>query len=524
MKIVNFTDDDLFYRYDKGWAVRAKSLAYTSHQPRASDRYAHWFVQAVGDATVPSTQDIGVADYETRTEASLTAELKRGGTYLRANLVSGETPAVGWELGVRELDGGPFQGLGRVAWLVVLGSTLHVRFDVPADYTFPVGARVYFYAPAAVASDNLFIPRRMPVRIAYDYPQGLAGPRPAAVAVQRRDTRRGKSSYFFPAQVAEVAEGEAVVLDGGYYAFVACHPLEDVEVDVDGELYTHHYNAAAAPFSVIVEGAPAGGYLLREDLTTRNEPQAADLYSSCGKSTLCRAGVPVKVNDGRPLSTRGEIFLCRRAADTYVGWNDFGFDERSRTYFPQCKLGTFAGGVVHKVFVDRWGESWCRTPGYELEGGVTRYGNALYGGRRGLARNWVRTGLQIIWAAPPQEFAPDDYDGGRAAAFMVPGDRRELFAAGDIIRLAPTAAAEPLPKEYVIAEVGAGARLIAGDSPYALDDSWRGVTAVFTWVVMLDVGREYKTYAAQVRAEVLGKYIAVAKGEETRHEVWRFDL
>jgi len=79
MKTVTFGDDALFYRYDRGWQVASRGLRYSSHQPADSDGVALWFVQAVGDPTVPSTQEIGVADYAERTTGRLALALRQGG-------------------------------------------------------------------------------------------------------------------------------------------------------------------------------------------------------------------------------------------------------------------------------------------------------------------------------------------------------------------------------------------------------------------------------------------------------------
>jgi len=520
MRIVNFDDGDLFYRYDKGFAVESKGLRFSSHQPRTSDRYAHWFVQSVGMPAVPSTQEIGVPDYEARDEGVLAYPLARGGD--RLALTSWTiAPGVGWELGVRETGRGYCQGLGKVTTVVFQGGVIWITFTTASDYDFAAGSRAYFYQPTMVASGNLFIPHRMPVRVEYDYSQGF---RTAAVAVHRRNTPTGAPSFFFGTQIAEIGEGEAVTLDAGYYAFVACHSLEDVALEIEGTRYTHHYNEPAAAFAVRLEGVRGDGYLLRRGLTVRQAPQDTARYTAAGPATLFRDGVRVAVNDGRPLETRADIFLATEGPAVHVAWNDHGFDGTSRAYFPQCKVAALEGTRARKLFVDRSGPRRLGTPAYEIEGGVAVFRNALYGGRRTLGRNWVRTGLRIVWAAPPQDNLPLDYDGGRAGVVMVPGDRTDLIKAGDILRLGISAGGEPLPKEYVVAETNAGGRVVSSHDPYALDDTWRGVTAVFTWAVVLEAGRGDKTLAGQIREEFLGKYISVSRGIETKHEVWRLLL
>jgi len=524
MKTVTFGDDALFYRYDRGWQVASRGLRYSSHQPADSDGVALWFVQAVGDPTVPSTQEIGVADYAERTAGRLALALRQGGREFSALDLAGASPGAGWEVSARDLASGHFQGLGRVTAVWQKEAETWYRVDGVAAYDFPVGAYVYFYAPAVVAADNLYIPRRMRVRVEYDREHGWAGPRPAPVAVHRRTARRGKTSFYFAEQVAEVGEGEAATLDAGYYAFAACHPLQDISVVVNGDEYTHHYNEAPAPFAVVVEGADAHGQLLTAGLTVRNEPQPAGRDAAPGPSRLFRDGAPVKADDGREVATPGDIYLARAGGDVYVAWNDAAFDGAHRAWFGQCKLGRLQGSEVRKLFVDRWGPTWHEKPAFELAGGVARFGAALYGGRRRLERRWVRTGPQTVWAAPPQGDVPEGYDGGRAAVFMVAGDRTDLLQAGDVVRLGREAAGAPAPREYVLAEVDAGVRHINEDSPYALDDSWRGITAVFTWGALLEVDRTGLAYDDQVRLEVLGKYVSVAKGMTSRHELWRFRL
>ncbi len=524
MKAVRFHDADLFYRYDKGYAVASTSLRYFSYQPRESDRYARWFVQAVGDATVPSTQEIGIADYADRTEGVTTRATPRAARTFAAYIVEGKPPQLGWEAAARDLSSGHYQNLGRVLDIGAGDGETFFVVEYVATYDFPAGTYLYFYAPQILATDNLFLPRRAAVRVQYDYPQGTGGPPAAPVAVQRRDARRGKSSEYFCSRVAEIGEGEAVTLDAGYYAFIACPELRDIEVEIYDEVYVHHYNEPPAPFEVIVGPDESPGYLLTAGLACRNGPQDAARRAAPGETTLCKDGSPMKTSEGRVVATRGEVYLGRAGVNVHVGWNDHGFDAATRTWFGQCKLGRFDGAVVHKLFVDRRGPVWFGKPSYELAGGLARWGNVLYGGRRRLDRNWLKTRLRVVWAAPPQGNLPEGYDGGRAAVLLVPGDRTELLRPGDVIRLGHTADGAPAPKEYVIAEAGADVRYLGADNPYSLDDGWRDVTAVFTWAAILEVDYGDLSYDDQVRYEVLGKYISVARGAAARHELWRLAL
>jgi hypothetical protein len=524
MRVLTFYDADLFHRYDKGWAVRSKTLRFSSHQPPASNAYAVWTAEAVGDPTIPSTQEIGVPDYAERTEGTLAYPLAAGAKTLAVNISAGAPPAVGWELDVRDLASGFHQGLGRVVTRVVIDDQLWLTCEKAAARAFAAGARVYVYAPAVLCTDNLFLPRRQAVRVEYEYGVGLAGPRPASVAVHRRNTVRGKPSLYFATQVAEIGAGEAAVLDAGYYAFVACAELGDVAYKEGEEEYTHHYNEAAAAFYVVGEAARAPGYLLHAGLTVRQTPQPENGYAAPGLPTLYLGANPAHLTTGGVLATRGDIFLAGGAAATYVGWNDHGFDDQSRCWFGQCRLGELTGGAVRELFVDRWGSSWYTAPAYELGDGLAVRGGALYGGRRRLERRWVRTGWQVVWAAPPQGNLPAGYDGGSAGVLMVPGDRTDLLQAGAVLRLGETATGEPHAKEYVVAEASTGVRAIGEYDPYALNDEWRGITAVFSWAVVMELGHSYATLAAQVRAELLGKYLTVGQGPTARHELWRFTL
>lgn len=525
MKTVTFGDAELFYRYDRGFAVAAKVLRFSSHAPRESDRYAVWVVQAVGAPTVPSTQEIGVADYAERTEARLLFEVPRGGAVWRVAAFAGRPPSPGWEVSARDYKSGVAQFLGDVVRVWCEGDHYALLTSRRAEYDYAGDAYLYFYRPAILATDNLLLARRAAVRVVYDYEGPGGKPRPAPVVVERRHGPRGRMSFFFPAKVAEIGEGEAVTLDAGYYAFVACHPLAEIEVQVGEGRYRHHYTEAPAPFAVVVEGTPwaNAGYLLAAGLTARNAPQDEGRRRAPGDTILFKNGSRVFVDDGRPLATPGDVFLARGpAGGVYVAWNDVGWDATRGRYFSQCKVGKFAGAAVRKLFVDRWGEGWWEKPAYEIVGGVARFQNALWGGRRRLERGWRRTGWQVVWAAPPQDRVPADFDGGGAAVLMVPGDRTDLLRPGAVIRLGAKATVEPGPKEYVVAEAGAGVRHIEENSPYALDDNWRGVTTLFTWAVVLEVNRLGRSYAAVVRAELLGKYIAVALAPRQRYELWRW--
>lgn len=520
MRTIPFGDDDLFYRFDKGVAVNSKNLRFSSHQPRESNSYAYWFVEAVGMPAVPSNQNIGVPDYEDREAGVLAHALARGGD--RLALASWTTPpAIGWSLGIRETGRGYCQGLGQVTAIVTRGGFLWIAFNGISDYDFAVGSFVYFYRSTIVATPNLFVPRRMPVRVEFDYGPGR---RVAAVTVHRRNTPEGSPSFFFGTQIATIGEGDAATLDAGYYSFVACHSLEDVVLEIEGTAYTHHYNEPPAPFTIRLEGARGNGYLLRRGLTVRQTPPSGDRTVAPGAATLFRDENPIMVDDGRPLATRGDIFLAVSGTAAYAGWNDHGFDAVSRTFYPRCKIAALEDIRARKLFVDRAGSTWSAAPAYELEGAAAVFRNNLYGGRRTLDRNWIHTGWRIVWAAPPQDNLPLDYDGGRAAVIMFPGDRTDLLKAGDIIRLGTAKDSEPLPKEYVVSEINAGGRIIGLHNPYALDDTWRGVTAVFTWAVVMEVGNGHPKLADQIRAEFLGRYISIGRGIATRHEIWRLPL
>ena len=259
----------------------------------------------------------------------------------------------------------------------------------------------------------------------------------------------------------------------------------------------------------------------------RRSAQDSGRFQSAGKSAVILDGDPLLNTKGEKVEADGGIFFGREpGGSVWVARNIVGYDPAPRVFVKGCALGRLDDDRLSDKYYYRTSGRYLGLDAYEFTGDLAVAGKELIGARLLTDRVWHRTRLQIVWASPPEsDDLPAGYDGGWAAVIMVPGDHTGLIAEGDVITLGNGPDEEPVPREYVVSESSAGARYIPEDSPYALNDSWRDRTEVFTWFVILELdpsgGLEYDE---RVRLETLGKYITVARGRDTRHEMWRIKL
>lgn len=527
MKQTTFNDQALFHLYDKGVALRSKTLRFHSYKDEETDELARWTVETVGYPHVHSTQEIGIPDYEVRTEGTVKGYYGRGTRIWVVKDLDDTPPAHGWEATVHDSMIGYRQWLGKVLKVASTDEGWIIECERPFGYPIRSGAAAYFYRPGVLPTDNLLIPKLCTVEIWYEQEEGRASPVPAPVEIYRRFGRRGKTSFYFADKVAEVAEGDTVRLDAGFYAFVSQHELQDIEIKIDDEVYVHHYNEPPAPFDVVLRDVVKPAYFLSADLWVEQVPQDSKRFSAPGKLKAVHNGKPMYDTLGRPVEAAGGIYLGREPGGAaWVARNVIGYDPNPKVFVKGCALGRFDGARLTEKFYYRGEDDYLSLPPYEFAGGMTETGDELVGARILTDRIWQKTRLQVVWAAPPgDDELPAGYDGGWAAVLMVPGDRAEFIEEGDVIRLGAGPDDEPYPREYVISESDAGVRYIDEDSPYALEDSWRGRTEVFTWIIILELDAfgDY-THDERVRLETLGKYISVARGWDTRHEMWRIKL
>ncbi|UCE26836.1 MAG: hypothetical protein JSW52_10900 [Candidatus Coatesbacteria bacterium] len=524
MKQVKFNDAALFRLYDKGIAVRSKTLSFHSHKDEDSDELARWTVEAVGYPHVYSTQEIGIPDHEVRTEGTIKGYYGRGTRIWAVKDLDDTPPTHGWEATVHDSITGYRQWLGKLLKITDADEGWTVECERPFGYPISSGSAAYFYRPGVLPTDNLLVPKLCDVEIRYEQEEGPASPVPAPVEIYRRFWRRGKTSFYFADKTGEVAEGETARLDAGFYAFVSQHELQDIEIKIDDEVYVHHYNEPASPFNVILKNVAHPAYFLSAGLWVEQEPQDAKRFSAPGNPKAVIHGRPLYDTDGEPVEGAGGVFFGEGPNGApWVGRNVVGFDPNPKVFVKGCALGRFDGARLDGKFNYRGEDDYLGLPPYELSGGMAAPPGELAGPRILTTRIWKRTRLQVVWAAPPgDDELPAGYDGGWAAVLMVPGDRTELLEEGDVIRLGAGPGDEPYPREYVVSESGAGVRYVDEDSPYALDDSWRGRTEVFTWLIILELDSSGDlTHDERVRLETLGKYISVARGWDVRHEVWK---
>jgi hypothetical protein len=527
LKLITFYDDTLLHLYDKGVAVRSKALRFHSHKDEESDEFARWTVEAVGYPHVHSTQEIGIPDYEVRTEGTVKGYYGRGSYIWVVKDLDDTPPAHGWEAAVHDSITGYRQWVGTVLKVAAAEDGWRVECELPFGFPVSPGAAAYFYRPRVLPTDNLLIPKLCDVEIWYAQDEGPASPVRAPVEVYRRFRRRGKTSFYFADKVAEIAEGETARLDVGFYAFVSQHELLDIEVKIDDDVYVHHYNEPPAPFDVVLRDVRRPAYCFSAGLWVEQTPQDSNRYKAPGKLKAVLNSRPLYNSKGKPVEAAGGIYFGKEGCGAvWVARNVVGYDPDPKVFVKGCALGRFDGAFLTEKFYYRSESDYLGLAPYEFAGNIAATDDELVGARLLTDHIWLKTRLRVVYASPPDsDSLPVGYDGGWAAVLMVPGDRTELITAGDVIRLGDGPDVEPYPREYVVSESGAGVRYIPVNSPYALDDTWRGRTEVFTWLIILELDSEGDyTHDERVRLETLGKYISVARGWDTRYEMWKIEF
>ena len=523
---------DRFFLCDKGIAVRSKHLFYYNYPDEDPPGELHnywWEIASIGTPTVgvketdipkPYTDDIEVG--------VLQEDFYRGRYRFIVSSFIGTRVEVGDFVEIRDETNNVYQQLGRILEIDIDTGHYRVKIENPAKVDYPAHASpgqltyLYFYSPDDSVTPNLFIPRYAEITIEYIKDE-LSDQPEHTVRVDRRAQRSGTGQQYFPQVVANLSDGQKIRVKPGYYSFSSVPDTEETVVTrehPDPDLFQNK-NEIPSPFKVILPGVnPA--YCLRRGLIVHNRLKTAWEYP--GPNELLYYGVPTR------LSVNGDIFLYDDGDIIWLAFNRVHETKYKGNYFSTANLGRIDfNGIVKPILIyqDRSHTDDTTLPAFEIESYIVEDGKH-FGGRRRYKRNWVKTGIQVVWAAPPQnEWKPESWDGDLAFTVLVESDRTDLFGEGDYIRLGGSETGEPGGKEYVISEIEAGTWFIDPDSEYALDD-WKNVLKHFTRITCIGIdqpvmggGYDYPgAYAKQVESEILGKYLTVAKGWDIRVEMF----
>jgi len=523
MQVINITEQDKYYNYDKGYKVRSKTLLYHNHKSLDEDGFAAWAAEAVGTPVLPGPKEAGVSDYRYRSIGSVKQGAGIGKKLWAFQMQSGNPPSVGWDVSLRDIINGYSYELGKAVDLGRRDEYITVEVERPNRYTVSAYAELVFYHPSVLATPNLFVPVPMEITIEPVFDESAPGVNVCPVLVQRREAASGRGNCYFSGRVAELDIGDKVTLDPGYYAFAACPEPQSYEVTRDDETYTHYVNEAPAPFEIRFPATEKPFYSIANDFCCASDPQDGSRYLQPGETKLYREGLPVILPGGERIASGYNLIGAEDNDGVIVAWDEAHTTEDGG-YFNAVRIARCAGNTVQLLFEDRNPDNFIGEPVYRIGGSLLVTEEHIYGLRELCHRRWIGTDIQIVWASPPNaEYLPDDYDGGRAVIVLVPGDQTGLLRQGGIIRLRQEIDASANPKNYIVSEVGTRALHLNNDDPYALSDEWRDREEVFTHLALLHLDYTGLNYEEQARFEVLGKFITVAGGLERKSEIWKLD-
>ncbi len=534
---------DRFFLCDKGIAVRSKHLFYYNYPDEDPPGELHnywWEVASIGTPTVGVKEtDIPKPYLEDPREAGLLYDMPRGSYWLTLSNVPVGTPDpfpdVGESVEMRDETGGIYQYLGRV--LEVDTDTGHYRIKVenPAKKNYPAYVSpgqltvIYTYPPGIVPTPNLFVPRHAEIFIEYIKDE-LSDPPEHTVRVDRRAQKTGTGQQFFPQVVAELSDGQKIRIKPGYYSFSSVPDTEETVVSGTPDRYQNK-NEIPCPFKVIFPGVNST-YCLRRGLIVHQRLKTAWKYPRFNELYSVELGGEVVTGLGySPFAVDGDVFLYDDGETVYIAWNSVNRTKTKGIYYQSSSFGRLIFSLytvrVIRTYHDRDSTDYTTLPAYEIESFIVEDGKH-FGGRRRYKRNWVKTGIRVIWAAPPQnDWKPESWDGDLAFTVLVESDRTDLFEAGDYIRLGGSEMGEPGGKEYVISEIEAVTRFLDSDDEFALE-GYTNILKHFTRISCIGVDQPVRSggldypgaYEKQVEGEILGKHLTVAKGWDIRVEMF----
>ncbi len=522
------TPTETFYKYDKGVTIKGKNILRNNHRVSGDTDpdLASWDIQMIGDGNVPPDRNLstsrpfrGVKDVLQSPGTKGLNSVQIDGTLVDVpdGTDADWNPPVGWWCQIENSATNRGQQLGKCTRITRRAGLYQVYFERPfeQDYT-QANSEIFFFPPEIWPSKNLFIPAHIKVAVTYDKDElSDRDMQPVVIEKRLRDELRG--SLYYPDKVAELSEGDEILLEPGYYSFTSCDTAEEF---VNVATHDEWKADTCAPFEIELDWIDRNGqYLLADNLRVENDMQPND-YQICGPNKVTLSGVQTKWNNGEDVKSYGNIYLYKDdKGDIFIAVNEAR--EANDGYYTRIRLGMWnsALGRFWNLYKSRAEDSGDN---YQVSSPIAVRDNIIYGGAKLYNKNWVKTGIPIAWARPPQgDFKPSDGDGSYTATVLIPGDHTDLFEASGRIRLASTETGETLYKEYFISESQVVTRDLTA-SDYALE-AYK-VKGKFTHLILKNIDREFNgnTYQEQVTLELLGQYISVMQGWDIRSVAYKF--
>lgn len=518
---------EYFYKFDAGITIKAKNILRNNHRVSGDTdpALATWDTQMIGDGVVPPDKNLSTSRPHRGVLDELTVVAQRGLQYVWINGTLIDVPdgtaadwvsLIGWWCQI-EGSGAESQQLGKCTQVIGISGEYQVFFENPLNYDFIIGDKIFFFPPEIWVSRNLFWPDHKKATIQYDKDE-LSDRDMQPVVIERRRRKWGRDDFYYPEIVAELSEGDEVLLEPEYYSFTSCDTAEEF---TNADSHQEWGAKKCAEFSVELDWINRKGqYLLADNFKIENDMQPED-FEICGPNKVTLSGVQVQWNNGEDVKSYGNIFLHKSHNDKiFIGVNEIR--EANGGWYTRINLGVWDSALERfwSFYKSRYEDDGDN---YQLSSPFTVKDDILYGGAKLYNKNWVLTGLQIIWARPPQgDFKPLDDDGSYTATVLIPGDHTDLFERGGRIRLGATAAGDTGFKEYFISESQVVTRDLTGDA-YAVE-AYR-VKDKFTHLILKNIDSDFhgQTYQEQVTQELLGLYISVARGWDIRSVSYKWD-
>ncbi len=517
--VINLTDANLIYNYDRGYYVKSKYIAYDNYGGPDGLHWAYLGMRAVGDAQATYTDKaLGVMTFADRNLGAVIGyPMNYGQHYLYVDAGTQKFMR-GDIIHVYDSTTDHRQNLGEVLRIIAQGAAywcIEVEFN--ARYNYPVGTEISWWRADIKPTPNLMLPGYRDVSVEYD--ETIEGPTPVDVRIERRTSREGSPAFFWAQILGEAAKEDTLPCFGPLLALGEGNEPGQYRL-VGGT--TYYYDAGLVPvFHVKVNDPahfavlPALGYWVRNLKQTETEMP--------GENALMYNGTAVRISNesDNKLETRGNIWLAVDGMNVYAAWNRWQ-RTAAHEWFYQTVWGRLHAGTVTIQGRDRVAENFTLRPPREITGFAHFDGRYWFGIKRTEPR-WVNTNIQFIWTAPPQGTdKPVDFDGGLVASCLVLYDKSDWLEAGRLLKVrgditTPTSQ----EKTYFISE----SEVV--DSREITNATYSSKTyppEMMTHVILYQVdefppGGAGLGYQLKVREELLDKYITVQKGVDIYGEL-----
>ena len=524
--------DEYFYKYDGGCRVYAKNIlrANLAISGDTDPAPASWDTQMIGDGNVPPDKNLSSGRPFRGVQDAVMSSPDKGLNYviIDGTLVDLEgVPAdwinlIGWWCQVEDTGNNRSQQLGRVTKIGWKGGYV-IYFERPFTYDYNQATTlIFFFPPEVWPTNNLMIPAYRNYAIDFDKDE-LSDRDIQDVIIEKRLRPEGKQSFYYPDTLAELGDGDDILLEPGYVSMTACDTAEEFSNNNEHEEYIAN---TCAGFSIFLDWIDRQGqYLLADGFRVENDMQGSD-YVLCGENRVTYNGNNVNWNTTYQVKSYGNIYLFK-GDNIYIGVNEIKYKDYkyyTRMHFGRWNSDTKRFDHLYLNREDDTGDNYqLTTPPVEKNG-------IIYGGAKLYNKNLVKTGLQIVWARPPQgTFKPNDNDGGYTATVLIPGDHLDLLDKKGHIRIGSTADGDAGAKEYIISEAQVVTRQLNDAS---LDHTVAGYgTTKGKWTHLIlksidfdiPAGLVANPYEVAVKGELLGKYISVMQGWDIRSIAYKLE-